>query len=44
MPTLKHLLEELGLKKLNPEKVRISGEAYDQIIDEAESDDEEDQE
>jgi hypothetical protein len=44
MPTLKHLLEELGLKKLEPGKVRISGEAYDKIMAETEPDDKEDQE
>jgi len=44
MPTLRHLLEELGILKLEPEKVRISGEAYDKIMAEAEPEDEEDEE
>ena len=33
MPTLRHLLEELGLLG-DPDKVRIPGQVYDRIVDE----------
>jgi hypothetical protein len=43
MPNLRHLLEELGLLGVEPDKVRIPGQLYDDIVAEAEeSDDEED--
>jgi len=35
MPTLRHLLEELGLLG-DPDKVRIPGQVYDRIVDETE--------
>ena len=43
MPNLRHLLDELGLLGVEPDKVRIPGQLYDDIVAEAEeSDDEED--
>jgi len=36
MPTLKHLLEELGLIDVKPEDVRIPGQVYDDIVADAE--------
>ena len=36
MPMLQHLLEELGLLKVKPEDVRISGQFYDDIVADAE--------
>ncbi len=43
MPNLKHLLEELGTLGVEPEKVRIPGRLYDELVAEAEesNDDEE---
>ena len=43
MPNLRHLLEELGLLGVKPDKVRIPGQLYDDIVAEAgESDEDED--
>jgi len=42
MPTLRHLLEELGLLG-DPDKVKIPGQVYDQIIEEAEESSEDDE-
>ena len=42
MPTLRHLLEELGLLG-DPDKVRITGQAYDRIVEEAEESSEEEE-
>ena len=36
MPTLRHLLEELGLLRVEPEDVRIPGQLYDDIVADAE--------
>jgi len=36
MPTLKHLLEELGLIGVKPDNVRIPGQLYDDIVTDAE--------
>ena len=36
MPTLRHLLEELGLLCVEPEDVRIPGQLYDAIVADAE--------
>jgi hypothetical protein len=36
MPTLRHLLEELGLLRVKPEDVRIPGQLYDDIVADAE--------
>jgi hypothetical protein len=36
MPTLKHLLEELRKIKVEPDEVRIPGQLYDDLVDEAE--------
>ncbi len=41
MPNLRHLLEELGLLGVEPDKVRIPGQLYDDIVAEAEESDEE---
>ena len=35
MPTLKHLLEELGIHGVKPNDVLIPGEVYDEIVTEA---------
>ena len=40
MPTLRHLLEELGLLG-DHDKVKIPGQVYDQIIEEAQESSEE---
>ena len=44
MPTLRHLLEELGLLKVKPDDVRISGAEYDALIEQAEESSEEEDE
>jgi hypothetical protein len=44
MPTLKHLLEELGLLKVKPEDVRITGQLYDDIVADAEQSSEDEEE
>jgi hypothetical protein len=44
MPTLRHLLEELGLLKVKPDDVRIPGQLYDDIIADAEETNEEEDE
>jgi hypothetical protein len=36
MPTLRHLLEELRQIKVDPEEVRIPGQLYDDLVDDAE--------
>jgi hypothetical protein len=36
MPTLKHLLEELRMISVDPDEVRIPGQLYDDLVDEAE--------
>jgi len=41
MPTLRHLLEELGILGVDPDKVRIPGQTYDNIMADAEESDEE---
>jgi hypothetical protein len=42
VPTLKHLLEELRSIKDDPDEVRIPGQLYDDLIDDAEDIAEED--
>ena len=44
MPTLKQLLDELGDLQVEPDKLRISGQTYDEIVQKAETSSEEDQE
>jgi len=41
MPSLKHLLEELGLLGVKPEDVGIPGQVYDDIVADAEEPSEE---
>ena len=36
MPTLRHLLEELGIIGAKPENIRIPGQLYDDIVADAE--------
>lgn len=36
MPTLKHLLEELRKIKVDPDEIRIPGQLYDSLVDDAE--------
>jgi hypothetical protein len=36
MPTLKHLLEELRMISVDPDEVRIPGQLYDDLVDDAE--------
>ena len=36
MPTLRHLLEELGLLGVEPDSIRIPGQVYDDIVTDAE--------
>ena len=36
MPTLKHLLEELRMISVAPDEVRIPGQLYDDLVDDAE--------
>lgn len=40
MPTLKQLLEELRKLRVEPDEIRIPGVLYDDIVAEAEEDDE----
>ena len=35
LPTLKHLLEDLGLLEVKPDKVRIPTQLYDDIVSDA---------
>jgi hypothetical protein len=44
MPTLKHLLEELEELDIDPKKVRLPGQLYDSLIEDAEAEGEEEQE
>ena len=44
MPTLRHLLEELGLLGVKAEDVRIPGQVYDDIVANAEESSEEEHE
>jgi len=37
MPTLKHLIEELRKIDVDPDEVRIPGQLYDDLIDDAEA-------
>jgi len=36
MPTLKHLLEELRKVDVDPDEIRIPGQLFDDLVDEAE--------
>jgi hypothetical protein len=36
IPTLKHLIEELFQIKVDPDDIRIPGQLYDDLIDQAE--------
>ena len=36
MPTLKHLLEELRKIDVDPDEIRIPGQLFDDLVDEAE--------
>jgi len=36
MPTLKHLIEELRNINVDPDEIRIPGQLYDDLVDEAE--------
>lgn len=36
MPTLKHLLEELRRIRVDPDEVRIPGQLYEDLVDDAE--------
>jgi hypothetical protein len=36
MPTLKHLFEELKKIDVDPDEIRIPGQLYDDLVDEAE--------
>jgi hypothetical protein len=36
MPTLKHLIEELRKIDVDPDEVRIPGQLYDDLMDDAE--------
>jgi hypothetical protein len=42
MPTLKHLIEELRKIDVDPDEVRIPGQLYDDLVDDAEDIAEED--
>lgn len=35
MPTLRHLLEELRMLDVDPDKVRIPGQLYDGLVEQA---------
>ncbi len=35
MPTLQHLIDELRKLRINPEEIRINGQLYDELIDDA---------
>jgi hypothetical protein len=41
MPNLKHLLEELDELGVEPNKVRIPGQLYDSLVEQAETDEDE---
>ena len=41
MPNLKHLLEELDELGVEPNKVHIPGQLYDNLVEQAETDEEE---
>jgi hypothetical protein len=36
MPTIKHLIDELRKLSVDPDEVRIPGQLYDDLIDDAE--------
>ena len=36
MPTLKHLIEELSKLDIDPDKVRLPGTLYDDLVEQAE--------
>lgn len=36
MPTLKHLIEELKKIKVDPDEVRVPGQLYDDLVEQAE--------
>jgi len=36
VPTLKHLLEELRRIRVDPDEIRIPGQLYDDLVDDAE--------
>ena len=44
MPTLKHLLEELKKLAVDPDKVRMPGTLYDELVEQAEEAKEEEEE
>jgi hypothetical protein len=44
MPNLRHLLEELDELGIQPDRVRIAGRLYDELVADAEDADEEEQE
>ena len=44
MPTLKHLLEELKKLAVDPDKVRMPGTLYDELVEQAEEANEEKEE
>jgi hypothetical protein len=37
MPTLKHLLEELRKIDVDPDEIRIPGQLFDDLVDDAEN-------
>jgi hypothetical protein len=41
MPTLQHLLEELGLLKVKPKSLRLSARLYDDLVEDAQESSEE---
>ena len=44
MPNLKHLLDDLGELGVEPEKVRIPGQLYDNLVADAEESSEDEEE
>ena len=44
MPTLRHLLEELQKLAVDPDKVRMPGQLYDDLVEQAEETGEEEEE
>ena len=44
MPNLKHLLEELEELGIEPKKIRIPGQLYDNIVSDAEESSQDDEE
>ena len=44
MPTLKHLIEELRKLDVDPDDVRLPGTLYDDLVDQAESNPEDEEE